>query len=154
MGFSGRPIKISHPTSLVKDSLVVQSCNKIFGNTLIDTNMNDRDNRIWQCSEEHFVRQLKTKKPFTLIKDLCIWVHESQREETCADLIWDLTKMNEDEQMYLSYLQKPKIICTTGKRQMDLPVTIHMLDTLESFSIKALVDSGCMGSCINSEFVT
>ena len=36
---------------------------------------------------------------------------------------------------------------------MDLPVVIHTMDTLESFNIKALVDSGCMGSCINSEFV-
>ena len=62
--------------------------------------------------------------------------------------------MNENEQkIYLSYLQKPRIIHTTGKRQMDLPVTIHTLDTLESFNIKALVDSGCTGSCINSEFV-
>ena len=62
--------------------------------------------------------------------------------------------MNEDEQkIYLNYLWKPKIIHTMGKRQMDLPVTIHTLDTLESFSIKALVDSGCTGSCINSKFV-
>ena len=124
-------MKMSHPASLVKDSLVVQSCNKIFGNTLIDMNMNKRDNRIQQCSEEHFVRQLKTEKPFTLIKDLCIWVHESQKEEICADLIQDLTKMNEDEQkIYLSYLQKPRIIHMTGKRQMDLPVTVHTLDKI------------------------
>ena len=62
--------------------------------------------------------------------------------------------MNEDKQkIYLNYLQKPRIICTIGKRQMDLPVTIHTLDTLESFSIKALVDSGCTGSCINSESI-
>ena len=87
MGFSGRPMKTTCPVSLVKDSLVVQSCNKIFGNTLIDTNMSKRDNRIQQCSEEHFIRQLKVEKPFTLIKNLRIWVHESQKEEICADLI-------------------------------------------------------------------
>ena len=105
MGFSGRPMKTTCPVSLVKDSLVVQSCNKIFGNTWIDTNMSKRDNHIRQCSEEHFIRQLKIEKPFTLIKDLWIWVHRSQKEEICADLIWDLTKMNEDEQkIYLNYL--------------------------------------------------
>ena len=80
-------MKILHPTSLVKDSVVVQSCNKIFGNTLIDTNMSERDNRIRQCSEEHFIRQLKTEKPFMIIKGLRIWAHESQKEEICADLI-------------------------------------------------------------------
>ena len=80
-------MKTARPASLVKDSVAVQSCNKIFGNTLIDTNTSERDNRIRQCSEEHFIRQLKTEKPFTIIKDLCIWAHESQKEEICADLI-------------------------------------------------------------------
>ena len=87
-------MKITCPTSLVKDSVVVQSCNKIFGNTLIDTNMSERDNRIRQYSEEHFIKQLKTKRPFTLIRDLRIWVHESQKEEIGANLIQDLTNMN------------------------------------------------------------
>ena len=105
MGFSGRPMKTAHPASLVKDSLVVQSCNKIFGNTLIDTNMSERDNRVRQCSEEYFLRQLKTEKPYTIIRDLHIWVHESQKEEICAGLIRDLTRMNEKEQkIYLNYL--------------------------------------------------
>ena len=80
-------MKITCPTSLVKDSLVVQSCNKIFSNTLIDTNTSERDNCVRQCSEEHFIKQLKTEKPFTLIRDLQIWAHESQKEEICASLI-------------------------------------------------------------------
>ena len=147
-------MKTAHPASLVKDSVVVQSCNKIFGNALIDTKLSERDNHIRQCSEEHFIRQLKTEKPFTLIKDLKVWVHESQKEEIQPELIKDLVNMTPEEQrVYLNYLRKPKIIRTTGKRQMDLPVTIHTMDTLESFTVKALLDSGCTGSCINSEFV-
>ena len=150
MGFSGRPMKTMHPASLVKDSVVVQSCNKIFGNTLIDTKLSERDNRIQQCSEEHFVRQLKIEKPFMIIRDLKLWVHESQKEEIIPELVKDLITMTPDEQkIYLSYLKRPKIIRTTGKRQMDLPVTIHTMDTVESFTIKALLDSGCTGSCIN-----
>ena len=147
-------MKTAHPASFVKDSLVVQSCNKIFSNTLIDMKMSERDNRIRQCTEEHFLKQLKIEKVFALIRDLKVWVHESQKEEILPNLVKDLVTMTRDEQkIYLNYLRKPKIIRTTGKRQMDLPVTIHTLDTLESLNVKALLDSGCTGSCINSKFI-
>ena len=35
---------------------------------------------------------------------------------------------------------------------MDVSGVIKTMDTLESFQMKALIDSGCTGSCINEEF--
>ena len=36
---------------------------------------------------------------------------------------------------------------------MDISGIVKTVDTLESFPMKALIDSGCTGSCINKEFV-
>ena len=46
-----------------------------------------------------------------------------------------------------------KYIHRVGKQQLDIPLTITTLDTRETFQIKALLDSGCTGSCIDVEFV-
>ena len=37
---------------------------------------------------------------------------------------------------------------------MDIQGVVTTTDTLEKFTMKALIDSGCTGSCINEEFVT
>ena len=53
----------------------------------------------------------------------------------------------------LNEMKEPrKYICWVGKQQLDIPLTITTLDTRETFQIKALLDSGCTGWCIDEEF--
>ena len=58
---------------------------------------------------------------------------------------------------YGTYIQnlrtKPQQVRATGKNQMDISGVVKTMDTLESFPMKALIDLGCMGLCINEEFV-
>ena len=49
--------------------------------------------------------------------------------------------------------EKPRQVRATGRNQMDVSGVVITMDTLERQSMKALIDSGCTGSCINEEFV-
>ena len=47
----------------------------------------------------------------------------------------------------------PQQVRGKGKNQMDIMGTVITMDTGEQISNKALLDSGCTGSCINETFV-
>ena len=49
--------------------------------------------------------------------------------------------------------EKPRHVRATGRNQMDVSGVVITMDTLERQSMKALIDSGCTGSCINEEFI-
>ena len=60
----------------------------------------------------------------------------------------------EDAVWYINLLHsEPKRVIATGKHQMDLKGSIQRTDTGEQISIKALLDSGCTGSCIDEVFM-
>ena len=60
----------------------------------------------------------------------------------------------EDAIWYINLLHsEPKRVIATGKHQMDLKGSIQRTDTGEQILIKALLDSGCTGSCINETFI-
>ncbi|KAF8697560.1 hypothetical protein AX14_001336 [Amanita brunnescens Koide BX004] len=60
----------------------------------------------------------------------------------------------EDAVWYINLLHlEPKRVIATGKHQMDLKGSIQRTDTGEQISIKALLDSGCTGLCIDETFV-
>ena len=63
--------------------------------------------------------------------------------------------MTKDEAVwYINLLHsEPKRVIATGRHQMDLKGSIQKADTGEQIAIKALLDSGCTGSCIDETFV-
>ena len=62
--------------------------------------------------------------------------------------------MEEDAIWYINLLHsEPKRVIATGKHQMDLKESIQRTDTSEQIAVKALLNSGCTGLCINEAFI-
>ena len=79
---------------------------------------------------------------------------KNREEEITEETIKELNGLRENQTLwYIQNLRtKPRQVQATEKNQMDVSGVVKMIDTLESFQMKALIDSGCTGSCINEEF--
>ncbi|PFH45524.1 hypothetical protein AMATHDRAFT_104838, partial [Amanita thiersii Skay4041] len=105
--------------------------------------------RIWSESKGEAVRTLQQ------------YAHNKQTPEVTESLINELNMMSESEALMAIYELKqrpttsltPTVVRTLGNNQMDVRCIISTTDTLETFEVKALLDSGCTGSCVNREFV-
>ncbi|PFH44762.1 hypothetical protein AMATHDRAFT_167096, partial [Amanita thiersii Skay4041] len=85
------------------------------------------------------------------------YAHNKWTDEVTSLLISELNAMSEQNALTAIYelKQKPTVVRTTGNNQMDVKCIVSMTDTLETFetSLTALLDSGCIGSCVNQEFI-
>ncbi|PFH46675.1 hypothetical protein AMATHDRAFT_133161, partial [Amanita thiersii Skay4041] len=105
--------------------------------------------RIWNEDRKEVLRTLQQ------------YAHNQRFHEVTDSLISELNTMSEENALASIYelKQKPTVVRTTGNNQMDVKCIISTMlcslsmDTLETFEVKALLDSGCTGSCINQEFV-
>ncbi|KAI0069432.1 hypothetical protein K474DRAFT_1576167, partial [Panus rudis PR-1116 ss-1] len=86
---------------------------------------------------------------------LCIWTHNSKQTEATHDSMADILKLDESDALWsLNQLRGPKqYIRGTRGNQMDVPLVLTTLNDQRSFSVKALLDSGCTGSSIDASFV-
>ena len=75
--------------------------------------------------------------------------------ELSNDLIRQLKVLPENEAVSaLDELQKPKrFVRGRGGRQLLIPAQVTMTSINQTIAVKALVDSGCVGSCIDRGFV-
>ena len=89
------------------------------------------------------------------MRDLKTYARKDRDIEIEEQMIRDINSlMEQDALWYIRNLRdKPRQVRATGKNQMDVSGIIITMDTLERHSIKALIDSGCTGSCINEDFV-
>ena len=101
------------------------------------------------------VRRIQDQSPPIAVRDLKTFIRKDREEEITEETIKELNELEEDQALwYIQNLRtKPRQVRTTGKNQMDVSGVVKTMDTLESFPMKALIDSGCTGSCINEEFV-
>ena len=69
--------------------------------------------------------------------------------------IRELNTLSKTEALwYMQHLKTvPRQVRGKGKNQMDITGMVITMDTGEWISVKALLDSGCTGSCINKVFV-
>ena len=69
--------------------------------------------------------------------------------------IKDINSLPEQDALwYIRNLRdKPWQVRATRKNQMDVSGIVITMDTFDRHLMKALIDSGCTGSCINKEFV-
>lgn len=86
---------------------------------------------------------------------LQVWVHNGRWREATADTLHQLRTLSTSDAIFaLRELHGPiRFIKGRKGRQLDLSLTLTIPADERSFSIQALVDSGCTGSCIDEKFV-
>ena len=113
------------------------------------------ETKLKSWTSEWMVRRIQDQPPSIAMQDLKTFIRRDREEEITEEMIRELNKLTEDQTLwYIQNLRtKPRQVQTTGKNQMDVTGVVKTMDTLESFPMKALIDLGCTGSCINEEFV-
>ncbi|KAI8994100.1 hypothetical protein BD414DRAFT_400161, partial [Trametes punicea] len=83
------------------------------------------------------------------------WVHKKRQQEATYETLQQIRELPDaDAILVLQELARPKQFIRGGRGdQMDIPLTLTTLDDGRSFSICALLDSGCTGSSIDIDFV-
>ncbi|KAI9067758.1 hypothetical protein FKP32DRAFT_1531517, partial [Trametes sanguinea] len=83
------------------------------------------------------------------------WVHKKRQQEATHDTLRQIRELSHnDAVLVLKELARPKQFIRGGRgNQMDVPLILTMLDDRRSFSVQALLDSGCTGSSIDIDFV-
>ena len=90
---------------------------------------------------------------------LSAWVYPKKRNMVNADLIAFLLTLDTKTALdYLEDLKDPKryIVQKQGVRtnaELNIKAEVIVPTTGQTFKVKALLDSGCTGSCINQAFV-
>jgi hypothetical protein len=86
---------------------------------------------------------------------LSAWVHTQRKAEVTQETIKEINNLsNEDAVDALKELELPRrYIRKQGQSQMDISVHLQTLNTGDIFRLRALLDSGCTGLCIDKEFV-
>ena len=101
------------------------------------------------------VRRVHDQNVKVAIRDLKTYARKDRGIEIEEQTIKDINSLPErDALWYIRNLRdKPRQVRATGKNQMDVSGVVVTMDTLDRHSMKALIDSGCTGSCINEDFV-
>lgn len=83
------------------------------------------------------------------------WMDDKRRSEISNDLVEEIRRMDDDAAIAAIRLlkERKRFVKGTNGQQLSLSVRITDPSTSNAQSAKALLDSGCMGSCISSEFV-
>ena len=83
------------------------------------------------------------------------WMPQSRRAEVTVDLLQTIQELPEQEAIEaIRLLKEPKrFVKAREGRQLSLAVQLGIPNSDDLFQAQALLDSGCMGSCISREFV-
>ena len=101
------------------------------------------------------VRWIQDQETAVAIKDLKTYIRKDQEIEIEEQTIREINSLSEQDTLWYILNLRDKLwqVRATGKNQMDVSGVIITMDTLDRHLIKALIDSGCMGLCINENFV-
>ena len=101
------------------------------------------------------VRQMQDQEMAIAIRDLKTYARKDWEMEIGEQTIKDINSLPEQDALwYIQNLRdKPWQVRATRKNQMDVSGIVITMDTFDCHLMKALIDSGCTGSCINKEFV-
>lgn len=101
-------------------------------------------------------RHFPEDKPEAAIAVLRVWANTKKRQEASEEAIATINALPDQEALaVLEELRRPKryIRNVRNTNQMDILTVIQTLDDGRSFQVKALLDSGCTGSCMDRKFV-
>jgi hypothetical protein len=93
--------------------------------------------------------------PQWAISILQTWTHPNRHREINDETIKDINSLSDDQATEaLNELKRPHIFVrgTKGQR-LEVPVIMKTLDTNIKRAGRALIDSGCKGSCINTKML-
>ena len=93
--------------------------------------------------------------PQRAISILRMWAHPNRHREVNDETIRDINGLSGDQATEaLNDLKKPHVFVQGTKGQkLEVPVIMKTLDTNIERASRALIDSGCEGSCINTKVV-
>jgi hypothetical protein len=86
---------------------------------------------------------------------LGLWVHPKRQAEVTDETIEEINALSDEDAMEaLKELRRPiQYIRKQGGQQMNFEARLQTLEDGQIFLIKALLDSGCTGSCISRDYV-
>ena len=89
------------------------------------------------------------------LKVLRVWLPPSRHPKATAELVEQVKALGPDQAIEaVKELKRPRrFIRRLGGNQLSVDITMGRLDNGESIRTKALVDSGCSGSCVDRDFV-
>ncbi|EGN91222.1 hypothetical protein SERLA73DRAFT_39363, partial [Serpula lacrymans var. lacrymans S7.3] len=104
---------------------------------------------------EWVVDRLRDQKEERSIGILSAWTHKKRAREVTRETIKEINRLPKVEaiQAIIEIASPKKYIRGTQGNQMNVKCKLTTLDTLQSETVEALLDSGCTGSCIDSQFV-
>ncbi|EGN94464.1 hypothetical protein SERLA73DRAFT_37164, partial [Serpula lacrymans var. lacrymans S7.3] len=104
---------------------------------------------------EWVVDRLRDQKEERSIGILSAWTHKKRAREVTRETIKEINRLPKVEaiQAIIEIASPKKYIRGTQGNQMNVKCKLTTLDTLQTETVEALLDSGCTGSCIDSQFV-
>jgi gag-polyprotein putative aspartyl protease len=85
---------------------------------------------------------------------LASWVHRKRQSEVTDRTIFALRTLSDEDVVWaLNKMAEPKkYIRGRQGQQLNIEMTLGTIDDRRNFPVKALLDSGCTGSCISQRF--
>ena len=103
----------------------------------------------------YWLAQQMQRDPLHGLICLRCWTHQQKQKECTPEKVQEINEMMDMQAIHtLIELREPKkYIRRVSGRQMDIQLTATTLDTGRTYGVKALLDSGSTGSCIDQKFV-
>ena len=155
-GFCLRPVEISSELLVPDDVQYTKCCDSSLELPKINyeiqshvQSLRSPNAKLKSCTNEWMVRQMQDQEMTIAIRDLKTYIRKDWEIEIEEQTIRDINSLSEQNTLwYIRNLRdKPRQVRATGKNQMDVSGVIITMDTLNRHPMKALIDSGCMGSC-------
>ena len=160
---SVKKCRTSNPVTFKDDSISSTSfsSNKtIYSNSLAESlkpvkPKTRRQDLLEPFSNPWMVQRIREDSDSQVRPVLLSLIPEGRREEVTDELLGEIRRMGkEDAEVAVGMMREPIRFVKGGRgRQLTVPVTVTRLDNSSRIGTRALVDSGCTGSCINQRFV-
>ena len=131
------------------------------GNEIYDLGMKKRGvrfngDRMTPNTAPWVAQRLDDPDPHVVRGILMAWVHPKRQSEVTDDEVERIRSLLDKEAVAaISEMSEPKkyIRGRHDGKQLDLDLIIGTLDDRQNFRVKALLDSGCTGSCVDTKWV-
>ena len=161
-GFCFRPVEISSKLLVPDNVQYAKYCDSSLELPEINYEIQNKvqslrspNTKLKSWTSEWMVRWIQDQETAVAMKDLKTYIRKDQEIEIEEQMIREINSLSEQDTLWYILNLRDKLwqVRATGKNQMDVSGVIITMDTLDRHLIKALIDSGCMGLCINENFV-
>lgn len=101
-----------------------------------------------------YAQRLRDQKPLQAMTLLRVLIHPHRYPEASSEVLEELNHLTLEEATdAIQELRGPKCFIRGAGSSLTIPARLTTLDDQRQFSLRALVDSGCTGSSIDTGFV-